>query len=324
MAGIAVFHVAPEGYVMAQISSRSVEQVRARRRPVQLEQIVTIVGFLLPAAIVYIGLVLLPVVQAVYYSFFRWNGLGPLQNFVGIGNYTRAFGDRVFVGALGHNLQLVALSLVIQLPLALGLALLIRGIGRGRATFRTIFFMPFVLSEVVTGVIWNFIYRPEGGLVNTVLHAIAPGAAQTAFLANPNTVLYALFIAITWKFFGYHMILYIAGLQNIPAELEEAAQIDGCNRLQALRYVTIPLLSSTIRLTIYLSVLGSLQFFDLIWVMTTGGPVNASDTMATYLYKFGFQRFQLGYGSAIAVIMFLICFSFSLIYQRVAMRRDFE
>ena len=283
-----------------------------------------IIGFLLPAAILYTGLVLLPVIQAIYYSFFRWNGLGPLQNFIGLANYTRLLNDRVFIGALGHNLQLVALSIIIQLPLALGLALLVRGIVRGRAAFRTIFFMPFVFSEVVTGVIWNFIYRPDGGLINSLLQSIIPGFHETALLANPNTVLYALFGVITWKFFGYHMILYIAGLQNIPAELEEAAQIDGCGKLQTLRYITIPLLGSTIRLTIYLSVLGSLQFFDLIWVMTTGGPVNASDTMATYLYKFGFQRFQLGYGSAIAVIIFLICFSFSLIYQRVAMRRDFE
>ena len=283
-----------------------------------------IIGFLLPAATLYNGLVLLPVIQAIYYSFWRWNGLGPLQNFIGLANYTRLLNDRVFIGALGHNLQLVALSIIIQLPLALGLALLVRGIVRGRATFRTIFFMPFVFSEVVTGVIWNFIYRPDGGLINSLLQSIIPGFHETALLANPNTVLYALFGVITWKFFGYHMILYIAGLQNIPAELEEAAQIDGCGKLQTLRYITIPLLGSTIRLTIYLSVLGSLQFFDLIWVMTTGGPVNASDTMATYLYKFGFQRFQLGYGSAIAVIIFLICFSFSLIYQRVAMRRDFE
>jgi raffinose/stachyose/melibiose transport system permease protein len=308
-----------------QSSSRAVERVAASRRPrIRWGQVATIVGFLLPAAIVYSGLVLLPVVQAIYYSFFRWNGLGPLQNFIGLANYSRLLNDRVFLGALGHNLQLVLLSIIIQLPLALGLALLVRGIVRGRATFRTIFFMPFVLSEVVTGVIWNFIYRPDGGLINALLQSIIPGMKETALLANPNTVLYALFGVITWKFFGYHMILYIAGLQNIPAELEEAAQIDGCGKFQALRYITIPLLGNTIRLTIYLSVLGSLQFFDLIWVMTTGGPVSASDTMATYLYKFGFQRFQLGYGSAIAVIIFLICFSFSLIYQRVAMRRDFE
>jgi raffinose/stachyose/melibiose transport system permease protein len=310
---------------MQQTSSRAVQRVTtARRSRIRWGQIATITGFLLPAAAVYIGLVLLPVVQAIYFSFYRWNGLGPLQNFTGLANYRRALGDDVFVGALGHNLQLVVLSLLIQLPLALGLALLVRGIRHGRALFRTIFFLPFVLSEVVTGVIWNFIYKPEGGLVNTLIQGVAPGFAQTALLANPNTVLYALFVVITWKFFGYHMILYIAGLQNIPAELEEAAQIDGCGRFQALRYITIPLLGSTIRLTIYLSVLGSLQFFDLIWVMTTGGPVSASDTMATYLYKFGFQRFQLGYGSAIAVIMFVICFGFSLVYQRFAMRRDYD
>lgn len=296
----------------------------SRRSPIRWGKVATIVGFLLPAALVYVGLVLLPVAQAVYFSFFRWNGLGPLQDFVGLDNYLRALGHDDFRNALGHNLQLVVMSLLIQLPIALGLALLIREITWGRALFRTVFFLPFVLSEVVTGVIWNFIYRPDAGLVTTLIQRLFPWVESPALLADPNTVLYALFVVITWKFFGYHMVLYIAGLQNIPAEIEEAAAIDGCDRLQALRFITLPLLGSTIRLSVYLSVLGSLQFFDLIWVMTTGGPVGASDTMATYLYKFGFQRFQLGYGSAVAVIMFLICFVFSLLYQRFAMRRDFE
>jgi len=311
--------------MMQQASSRSVDRAAsARRTRLQAGRIATIVGFLLPAAIIYCGLVLLPVFQALYFSLFRWNGLGPLQNFSGLANFTRALGDRVFVGAVGHNLMIVALSLLLQLPMALGLALLVGRKLRGRAIFRTIFFLPFVLSEVVTGVIWNFIYKPDGGLVNVLLQSIAPGLAPTALLANPNTVLYALFVVITWKYFGYHMTLYLAGLQNIPHEIEEAARIDGANSWQALRYVTIPLLGSTIRLTIYLSVLGALQIFDLVWVMTTGGPIGASDTMATYLYRFGFQRFQLGYGSAIAVFMFALCFGFSLVYQRVAMRRDFE
>jgi raffinose/stachyose/melibiose transport system permease protein len=309
---------------MQRTSVPSAVRTVPHQRHIQWGKVATIVGFLLPATLVYIGLVLFPVVQAIYYSFFRWNGLGPLQNAIGLANYTRILGDRVFLGALNHNVQLVILSLVIQLPLALALALLIGRNLPGRAIFRTIFFLPFVLSEVVSGVIWNFIYLPDGGLVNKLLSVIAPYVESTALLADPKTVLYALFVVITWKYFGYHMILYVAGLQNIPAELEEAAQIDGCGTFQTLRYITIPLLGSTIRLTIYLSVLGALQIFDLVWVMTTGGPVSASDTMATYLYKFGFQRFQLGYGSAIAVIIFLICFTFSLVYQRFAMRRDFE
>ncbi|HEU4322008.1 MAG TPA: sugar ABC transporter permease [Roseiflexaceae bacterium] len=309
---------------MAQPSTHVFERPGVRRRrPIRWGQVATIVGFLLPAAVVYIGLVLLPVVQAIYYSFFRWNGLGPLQNFIELGNYGRILGDKVFLGALGHNIQLVLMSVLIQLPLSLVLALLLRELTKGQAVFRTIFFLPFVLSEVVTGALWTFIYRPQGGLINALLQPLFPGMEATALLADPKTVLYALFVVITWKFFGYHMILYITGLQNIPVELEEAAAIDGCDRLQTLRYITLPLLGSTVRLSIYLSVLGSLQFFDLIWVMTTGGPVGASDTMATYLYKFGFQRFQLGYGSAVAVIMFAMCFVFSLVYQRVAMRRDF-
>src|SRR6266487_616676 len=218
---------------MAQVSTRPAERAAAQRRPrVRWGQIATIVGFLLPAAAIYIWLVLLPVIQAIYYSFYRWNGLGPLQSFIGLANYTKAFTDRVFIGALANNLQIVVLSLVVQLPIALGLALLVRHNLRGRAVFRMVFFLPFVLSQVVTGVIWNFIYVPQGGMINALYQAIFPGGTSPAFLANPSTVLYALFVVITWKFFGFHMILYTAGLQNIPAELEEAAQIDGCNRLQ--------------------------------------------------------------------------------------------
>ena len=125
-------------------------------------------------------------------------------------------------------------------------------------------------------------------------------------------------------FRSLHFILYTAGLQDIPSELEEAAEIDGASTWQKLRYVTIPLLGRTIRLSVFLSVLGSLQIFDLIWVMTTGGPVNASETMATYLYKFGFQRFAIGYGSAVAVVLFVICLAFAIFYQRQIMSRDYS
>jgi raffinose/stachyose/melibiose transport system permease protein len=187
-----------------------------------------------------------------------------------------------------------------------------------------IYFLPFVLSEVVTGLIWSFIYHARAGLLNWLLALVFPTWDPPSWLGTPNLlVLLSIFVVITWKYFGYHMILYVAGLQNIPAEIEEAAQIDGASGWQVIRYIIIPLLGPTIRLTVYLSVLGSLQIFDLVWVMTQGGPANASNTMATYMYQFGFLRSQLGYGSSIAVIMFVICFSFSLIYQRQVMRRDF-
>lgn len=284
----------------------------------------TIAAFVLPALIVYVLFVLFPIAQAMYYSLWDWKGLGPLQKFVGLDNYRRALGDGVFQMAIQHNLTIVVLSLAIQLPIALGVALLIRGNIPGRAIFRTIFFLPYVLSEVVTAAIWVFIYRPDTGLLNVILGGIVPGFEPRGFLGDTNTVLLAVFVVITWKYFGFHMILYVAGLQGIPPELEDAARVDGASSGRVLRDITLPLLGPTIRVSAFFAVLGSLQFFDLIWVMTKGGPVNASNTMATYMYTFGFQRFQLGFGAAVTLIIFLICLVFSLAYQRFVMRRDLE
>ena len=292
--------------------------VRLRR-----ERIITIILFLAPAAVLYSSLVIYPVLQAAHTGFYKWNGLGPMTNFVGLENYVRILSDDIFLKAVWHNLVFIGLSLLTQLPLALFCAILVGRHLRGRSFFRMIYFLPFVLSEVVTGLIWSFIYHPRGGLLNWLLLLIFPNWNPPSWLGSPNMlVLLCLFVVITWKYFGYHMILYVAGLQNIPAEIEEAARIDGASGWQVIRHITLPLLGPTIRLTIYFAVLGSIQLFDLVWVMTQGGPANASNTMATYMYQFGFLRSQLGYGSSIAVIMFLICFSFSLIYQRRVMRQD--
>jgi raffinose/stachyose/melibiose transport system permease protein len=282
-----------------------------------------IIAFLLPPGLIYFLLVLLPVIQAVHFSFYRWNGLGPMEDFTGLDNYARILRDTVFRRALGNNLLIVGLSVLVQLPLALGLALLIRRNLPGRAIFRVIFFLPYVLSEVITGVLWSFVYNPQYGLLNKVL-GVFPGFVPQGWLGDPKMVIYALFVVISWKYFGLHLILYMAGLQNVPAELEESAIIDGASGGQVIRHVTIPLLAPTIRLSLFLSVLGSLQIFDLVWVMTTGGPVNSSETMATYLYRYGFQRFSIGYGSAVAVVLFAICFAFSFVYQRYVMRRDYQ
>jgi raffinose/stachyose/melibiose transport system permease protein len=312
---------------MQSISTSAPRVMRTQRRSnlrLRRERMFTIILFLLPPALLYLLLVLFPVILAAQYGLYKWNGLGPLSNFIGLDNYIRILSDDIFHKAIWHNVVLIVLSLAIQLPLSLCCALLVGRRLRGRAVFRMIFFLPFVLSEVVTGLIWSFIYHARAGLVNWVLAIVAPAWEPPSWLGTPNLlVLLSIFVVITWKYFGYHMILYVAGLQNIPAELEEAAQIDGASTWQTLRYITIPLLGPTIRLTIYLSVLGSLQIFDLVWVMTQGGPANASNTMATYMYQFGFLRSQLGYGSSIALIMFVICFSFSLFYQRWVMRRDF-
>jgi raffinose/stachyose/melibiose transport system permease protein len=193
----------------------------------------------------------------------------------------------------------------------------------GRVFFRTIFFLPYVFSEVITALVWQALLHPDPhyGLINAILTNL--GLTAIPFLGDPDTVMFGIFMALTWKYFGFHMLLYMAGLQNIPVELEEAAKIDGASGLQTLWHIIIPLLRGTIRTTIFLSVLGSLQVFAVVWIMSQGGPAGASETMATYLFRFGFVRFYLGYGSAVAVVMFIICITFSLVYQKLFKEQDY-
>jgi len=280
--------------------------------------------FLLPAIVLFLVFVVYPIFQSIYYSLFNWKGFGPAVDFVGLENFKNILSDKVFLKALKNGLLIIALSLAFQLPLSLGLAVLVGRDLPGRVFFRTVFFMPYVLSEVITALMWLFLYNPdpERGFLNAIL-VLLPGGEAQAWLANTDIVMLAVFAAITWKYFGFHMLLYLTGLQNIPQEIEEAARMDGANSFQNFFYITLPLLSSTIRTSVYLSVLGSIQQFILVWIMTKGGPVNASETLATYMYRFGFVRFQLGYGSAVAIYMFVLCLTFSLIYQRLTRQPDY-
>jgi raffinose/stachyose/melibiose transport system permease protein len=292
-----------------------------RRAGQQKALLVTL--FFLPGFVMLFLFIIAPVGQAGYYSLYKWNGLGPLENFVGLDNYTRALTHQVFQGAILHNLVIMFLSLTIQLPLAMFLALiLVRGKLRFQRLWRAIFFIPFVFSEPITAYIWLFVYHPHSGLVNTVFSQIIPGFENQAWLGNQTTVLPALFGVITWKYFGLHMLLYMAGIQNLNPEIEDAARIDGASERQVLRFVTFPMMLPTIQLTAFLSILGSLQLFGIILLMTKGGPAYSSELIVTYIYKFGLQRLNLGYGAAASVILFLIALLFSIGYQRTVMRVD--
>jgi raffinose/stachyose/melibiose transport system permease protein len=244
-------------------------------------------------------------------------------DFVGLNNFKNILNDRVFMIALRNGFLIIGLSLFIQLPLSLMLAVLVGRDLPGRVFFRTIFFLPYVLSEVIAALMWLFILNPDPdrGFINAVI--VFFGGAPQAWLGNTSLVLISIFAALTWKYFGYHMLLFMTGLQNIPSEIEEAGRVDGANAFQNFFFITLPLLASTIRTSVYISVLGSLQQFILVWIMSKGGPVNASETMATYMYRFGFVRFQLGYGSAVAIYMFLLCLIFSLIYLHFTRKPDY-
>jgi raffinose/stachyose/melibiose transport system permease protein len=197
-------------------------------------------------------------------------------------------------------------------------------IGRSRfrfaVFFRTIFFLPYVFSEIISGLLWQFIYHPQRGLVHAFYAAFAPDAQVPAVLGNPDTVLAGIMVVIIWKYFGFHMSILIAGLQDIPEELKEAARMDGATEFQTTRRIILPLLLPTILISVFFAVVGSFQVFDTIWAMGKGDPVNAAESVVTYLYKFGIQRFNIGYGSAVAVTIFLICLTFSLMYNRLISR----
>jgi raffinose/stachyose/melibiose transport system permease protein len=281
--------------------------------------------FLLPGMAIFVVFLLWPVARSIPFSLYKWNGLGPLTDFQGLNNYSNLLTNSIFQSSVAHSFVIMSLSLLVQLPLALGLALMLgRSDLRGKRLFRALLFIPFIFSEVIAAIIWLYVLKPVNGLADAVLVSVVPGFQPISWLADRNIVLYGIFAVITWKYFGFHMILYMAGLQNIPKDLEEAARCDGATEANVLRYITIPLLGSTIRLTVFLSVLGSFQQFVIIQIMTLGGPVNASEVIATYLYKYGIQRFQLGYGSAVAVILFAITLVFSIGYQRLILRRDYS
>ena len=295
--------------------SRLTLPLRLGRKHAELTLLLT------PAVALFVLFVLLPICIAAYYGLFNWSGYGPLSDFTGVHNYKLVLSDPVFRGSLLHNVIIAVLSLLVQLPISIALALLLNRRIRGGTFLRLAVFAPYVLSEATTAVLWLLILQP-GGFVDQVMRAVGLGGLIHPWLADPAIVRYTLFAVVTWKYIGFGIILLLAGLQGIPAELREAAAIDGASAWQTTRRITLPLLGPTIRIWAFLSIIGSLQLFDIVWIMTIGGPANASSTMVTYMIQNGFRSLEFGYGSAVAVILFVVSFVFALLYQRFALRRD--
>ncbi|SER35289.1 carbohydrate ABC transporter membrane protein 1, CUT1 family [Faunimonas pinastri] len=279
-----------------------------------------LVLFLPPALLLFTLFVVIPILQAGWYSFFDWNGYGRPDHFVGMRNYLLLLKQHAFRTALTNNVLIIVVSLVVQLPLALWLATLLAQRIRGAVAFRMIFFLPYVLAEIAAGMIWRFVYDGDYGLVASLAHGL--GFQSVYLLADRNLAMYAIIVVIVWKYFGFHMMLYIAGLQSIDRSYYEAAEIDGATRGQMFRRITLPLLKPTIVLTVFFSVIGSMQLFDLIMPMTRGGPSDSTQTMVTYLYSYGITRMRIGFGSAVGVTLFLICVIFAFGYKKAFMRNE--
>ncbi|KAB0675442.1 sugar ABC transporter permease [Aureimonas leprariae] len=279
-----------------------------------------LVLFLPPALLLFTLFVILPMGEAGWYSLFDWSGYGAPEKFVGLRNFELLLRNGAFQTALTNNGLIILVSLLLQLPLALWLATLVAHRIPGATAFRLVFFLPYVLADVAAGLIWRFIYDGDYGLVASL--ASLMGFATPYVLADRDYAIYAVLAVVVWKYFGFHMMLFIAGLQSIDKSLHEAAELDGASPAKRFRHVTLPLLAPTIRLSVFFSVIGSLQLFDMIMPLTGGGPSNSTQTMVTFLYTYGVTRMKVGFGSAIGVVLFLICVTVAFGYRRMFMRHD--
>jgi len=274
----------------------------------------------------YLVWVIYPTFATMALAFTNWDGISPTYDWVGLANFERLFNDRVFWLSLGNNLRWVAVFVTIPLALGLSLALALNRNVRFDRFLKIAYYLPMVLAFVVIGLVWAWIYHPRQGLINSTLFSLAsiaqslgfdvnPAAARRiGWLGDPNLALWSIIAAATWQHVGYVMILYLAGLKTVNAELLDAGQVDGASPWQLFRYVTFPQLAPVTTIVLVITVIQSLRAFDLVYVMTRGGPFNSSNVLANFMYIEAFMNYNMGYGAAIAVVLFLISVGFIAIY----------
>jgi len=260
---------------------------------------------ILPALAIYLFFVVVPVFWSAYYGFFDWKGIGAAR-FIGFANYAEVVNDPIFWRGFKNNLLIVAASVFGQVPIAMILALLLTRTSLFQRIIRASVFMPMVLSSVVVGIIWSYIYHPQIGILNFFLDAAGLENLKRAWLSEPSVSMYAIMIPIIWNYIGPYMIIFIAALQNIPSEINDAAQIDGVGGTRKLFRITLPMIWDTIKVVVVLCISGSLKAFDLIYVMTGGGPAHTTEVLASYMYNSTFNVYRFGYGSAISTSIIIL------------------
>ena len=270
--------------------------------------------FLLPALILFCGVLIAPIGASAYFSLFDWKGIGP-KTFIGLANYKELFTSNSigFLKALRNSLLLAALSVGLQLPLALALALALGKKIKGERAFLSVYFMPVLISTVVIGQLWLKIYNPDYGILNVFLRAVGLENWTRIWLGTKKTALGAVLVPTLWQYVGYHMLLLYAGVKSVPNELREAAMLDGATDGQVNRFIVLPYIKPIIRISVIFAVTGSLKSFDLIYVLTNGGPLHATEVPSTLMINMLFLRNRYGMGSTIAVLLIVLCFGFALL-----------
>ena len=281
-------------------------------------------AFLAPAVLLLLVFLLYPLAQTFRLSLLDWNGLGANSRFVGWGNWARLAQDASFWFALRNNLLLGLMSVLVQLPLALALAVMLDNASRGSRLLKVLYFLPLLFSSVALGVIFKNLFDPNFGAINIALQTVGLESLAVDWLGDRRFALGSVIAVVCWQNVPFYMILFLAGLASFPPDLQAAARLDGASDWTIFRCIKLPHLQGTIRTGAMLAMIGSLRYFDLVYVMTGGGPDGASEVMATYMYTTVFAKFQLGYGSTIAAGMFLVVMVIASLGMRLTRRFETE
>jgi ABC-type sugar transport system permease subunit len=278
--------------------------------------------FVLPALLLYLVFMIYPFLQSIYLSFTSWNGVEAVKEWIGLANYRELIRDERLWLSLRHNLIWVVLGTIGPIAVGMLLAMLLARRPRGFTLFRTVYFMPQVLSAVVVGIVWSWVYNPIFGILNKGLDAVGLEDISRGWLGDPDVALYAVLIANTWAEIGFVFVVFLAGLQNVSRDLLEAATVDGANAWQRFWNVTVPQMGNVINVVTALLLIGGFNVFDIIFVMTGGGPANATEVIATYTYKEAFTQNNVGYASTLSLVMTVIALVASVSFIRLRERGE--
>ncbi|RUT31845.1 sugar ABC transporter permease [Paenibacillus zeisoli] len=281
----------------------------------------TIAVFVLPCLLLYVCLVFVPILVSFYTGLLSWDGIASAK-FIGLDNFKNMFyHDPVFWPSVRRTL-VYAVASMLEIPLCLLMAILLNRYVRRANSLVSIYFTPVILSVVIIGQLWKTIYNPTsmGGMLNGVLISLGLPSWAHNWLTEPNIAMFCLYFVSLWQYFGYHLLIQFTGIQNLPSEIYEAAKIDGADGFKADRYITLPLIVPIFKISVVLAFIGSLQAFDLVMVMTGGGPAHATDVISTHMYNSSFLSMKYGYGSAIATFLVIVCLIFTVIINLIFSR----
>lgn len=292
-------------------------QALARRK----REAVSALILLVPAALLFGAFIVLPLVQTFAWSLYRYEVFGGVMRFVGLDNFLRLSSDRVFGIALFNNIKFAALSIVLQVGMGLVLAALLdRGVRRFKVVYRTVIFAPILVSTAAVGLLWGLILNPNIGPVDEWLGLFGLPHPRNGILGEPDLAIYGVIFVGAWQYTGFMMVILLAGMQNVPEEIYEAARMDGCRGVRAFFHITLPSIRNVIITCCLLTVIGAFKVFDLVYVLTNGGPGNATEVMASYIFRNAFEFGEIGYANALSVVFLAIAFVFGLIQIRMIRR----